>query len=217
MRKVTRRHIVGAWIASGLVTRKWLIAKGVPKEVVLGADELLAPEHLEQLKAEMKYFRCTDPLDALHFSMVDGVLQEAVARSSARHLRELLPEWTQQSLAQVATALGMNLEEAVVTEDPPCEPRAFSSDDIKQRAQAYGFEEKLQEEGGYGCFKTPEKLQCELELERTQSELRESVAREARRDALLAKQDKMLDKACWLPKPNRKSRTSAVSRLQPFL
>ena len=92
---------------------------------------------------------------------------------------------------------------------------AFSSEAIKQRA--YGFEEKLQEEGGYGCFKTPEKLQCELELERTQSELRESVAREARSDALLAKQDKMLDKACWLPKLNRKSRTSAVSRLQPFL
>ena len=78
-------------------------------------------------------------------------------------------------------------------------------------------EDEPEEEGGYGCFKTPEKLQCELELERTQSELRESVAREARRDALLAKQDKMLDKACWLPKPNSKSRTSAISRLQPFL
>ena len=63
-RCVTRRHIVGAWLASHLVTKDYLLANGVPKAVVLGAEELLSPDHLQKLKDEMTYFVGTDPLDA---------------------------------------------------------------------------------------------------------------------------------------------------------
>ena len=73
---VTRSHIVGAWLGSGLVTKEYLLSHEVPKEVVLAAEDLLTSENMEKLKAEVEFFCGSDPSDALRFATVDGIWQE---------------------------------------------------------------------------------------------------------------------------------------------
>ena len=168
MQAVTRRHIVGAWLASQLVTKEYLLANNVPREVVLGAEELLEPEQLKALKDEMAFFRCMEPLDAIRFAIIDGILTEAPRRSTQKLLDEGAPEWTKWTLADISSCLGEEmavqavLHQATTEADRPPLPGPNESN-TKRRAALFGFEDTLAADGGYGVYETPEKKKAREE------------------------------------------------------